>query len=367
MSKKKHKPPVLVARDPRDARSGESAERVLCAVCGVSMRDDDAQRYLDTATEPPTPKLRCIDCAAENLVVPYVREPVPAPEPAAPVAPDDDLAARFEHVKAARDELANELESVQRRFDLLLKRICGAVGVPGASGVSDFQRATEVLDRVFADAARAQDIARGASPTSPALQAERDEAQAQVEALVEELAEVRQAHEEERAALLRVLEERQHLMLLLRLDGEASAGIAPWMLDLTTRFATDAPSELGEGDLALLLAEAVHAAFAERTNAHLTALSQRLEHPAGVAFSSLVQAAEAVEDVIRQLPDEPADEKKEALDAAWMRLNTAANTARDVTLMERERLTLLEEKRRFAERPQITDRKIAVKRRSEEG
>lgn len=274
----------------QDADVRSPVEKVLCSVCEVSYPETETSEYLDPDTGEV--RVRCRDCTP----------PIDAPQPASSPAP---LAASA--LKGGDD--LDEVDQLERKLEELASAN------------------TALLAEAASNKRQIVELERQLQQCQTLVAESREGVSQQVVSL------------EDAAVRLRDLE------VLIGFEAlqspEAVAATAPWMLDLANRLILDAPEELDERSLLMLLVEAMGIAFSQRTSEVGRLMADITAAPAGEQLLGLEQAVRHLSTVQRTFPEWPYDEKAEALTNTWININRAAAEARTAVASEIERLMTL--------------------------
>ena len=290
--------PAAQAAPERDPR--EPAYKVLCGLCGAQVLEDETDTFLDPKTG--IANLRCKDCRQARQLPP---PPPPAKAPAAVAEPVVVAPAA-----GAPEGKASELKA--------------ALDKARSLQFAAEQRAVEAVREL--EAAK-RDYARA----SKHLEQQLTEKRQLVQALMDRL---------------------RDYEVLLGFDPPVTEDrmltqVQPWMLEIAAEAARSAPAALDEKRLTALVVDAIVEAYAQRTLEATAIVTTLTATAAGAPLFELEKAVRLVSDMIAHHPEKPAEDRKEALIAAWEQLNVHTRASRAQVEEEVRRLLAQERIERY--------------------
>lgn len=319
--------PPETAGAPDSEAAPKDDGKITCPDCNGRFLFSEMVPFIDG--EDGGQRGRCKPCAEK--LQPAVEEkryvqvkPVEEQAPA-PVAPSEDAAAQAEALARLLEtpeqkELRAENERLRERLESLEK----AAG----SGVTDSRLTRDLLEL-----------------SEQKLHLER------------RLLTAHEALEESHTRIRQLTTRLRDLEVLLAFDNPVNDNSLPgspeWMLKIAADVASDAPTELDERSLMLLLVDTLSKGYMHRTAAAGIALKELTETEEGAALFALSEAALGVIATLRTVPDEPPEMRKNAITDAWLETNRAASRATAMVRAEVDRLLALEAQEVAARRPQV--------------
>lgn len=295
--------PAAQAAPERDPR--EPAYKVLCGLCGAQVPEEETDTFLDPKTG--IANLRCKDCRQARQL-----PPPPPPTPAVAVAPAkaEAPAVAVAPVAGAPEGKASELKA--------------ALDKARSLQFAAEQRAVEAVREL--EAAK-RDYARA----SKHLEQQLTEKRQLVQALMDRL---------------------RDYEVLLGFDPPVTEDrmltqVQPWMLEIAAEAARSAPAALDEKRLTALVVDAIVEAYAQRTLEATAIVTTLTATAAGAPLFELEKAVRLVSDMIAHHPEKPAEDRKEALIAAWEQLNVHTRASRAQVEEEVRRLLAQERIERY--------------------